>query len=241
MGQQQKEFVKLISTLAYRHSKWRVFQDVCLMGMYSIHNAVSFTQEFEDQYLQIVKRYSKKEACILAQAFGVIVLALEENQEQDFLGQLFMDMELSSHWAGQYFTPWEVARLMARMVVGADAQEIIIEKGGLLIQEPAAGSGVMVIATISCLKQQKVSIYRDVYFETWDIDIVTVAMCYIQLSLLGVTARVVHGDTLSQEVFKVYPTPMYYMYGEALMLRVHKPTKPPTKKHLGKAGKVDPR
>ena len=44
-----------------------------------------------------------------------------------------------------------------------------------------------------------------------DIDVLCVDMCYIQLTLLHISAEVIHGNSLSFEVFRVWYTPSYIM------------------------------
>ncbi|HIX83941.1 MAG TPA: hypothetical protein H9979_05305 [Candidatus Megamonas gallistercoris] len=43
-----------------------------------------------------------------------------------------------------------------------------------------------------------------------DIDIRCVNMCYMQLSLYGLPAVVVHGDTLALKIWDTIYTPIYY-------------------------------
>jgi len=44
-----------------------------------------------------------------------------------------------------------------------------------------------------------------------DVDVLCVHMCYIQLTLLHISAEVVHGNSLTNEVFNVWYTPAYIM------------------------------
>ncbi len=46
----------------------------------------------------------------LAKCFAIVVEALERNPEQDFLGELYMELELGNHWKGQFFTPYCVCK-----------------------------------------------------------------------------------------------------------------------------------
>ncbi len=61
----------------------------------------------------------------------------------DVLGETYMDMV--SRWGqkalGQYFTPWPVAMMMARMMGGKPSR-----KGLIRVCDPACGSGVMALA-----------------------------------------------------------------------------------------------
>jgi hypothetical protein len=38
----------------------------------------------------------------------------------DFLGELIMELELSSHWKSQFFTPYTLCELMARMTADTE-------------------------------------------------------------------------------------------------------------------------
>lgn len=49
-------------------------------------------------YLASVKRYTKDETDILAQMLGYVIMALEENHEQDFLGEMFSGLNLYNEW-----------------------------------------------------------------------------------------------------------------------------------------------
>lgn len=64
----------------------------------------------------------------------------------DILGLVYM--EIVSHWqkqgSGQYFTPFEVAKMMAQMV-----NEPLPDKEIIRICEPTCGSGVMLMAVLS--------------------------------------------------------------------------------------------
>lgn len=43
----------------------------------------------------------------------IIVNALTSNRNQDFLGSIYMDLNLANHWKGQFFTPYSVCECMA--------------------------------------------------------------------------------------------------------------------------------
>ena len=182
------------------------------MIMYSLHNAAAFDEELEGKYLTIAGRYNPEEMTVMASLLGMIVMALEENPSQDFLGQLFMEMELGSHWGGQYFTPYPVAALSAGLTLSDDARARMGTKGYIAMHEPAAGSGVMVIAALDTLRAQEIDFSKELFVEAWDVDITAVAMCYIQLTLLNVSAVIVHGNTLSMEVFRRYGTLAFHMH-----------------------------
>lgn len=56
-------------------------------------------------------------------------MELERNPDQDFLGKMFMQLELGNHWKGQFFTSYNVCHLMAEMNMDAQVKNIE-EKAG---------------------------------------------------------------------------------------------------------------
>ena len=65
----------------------------------------------EKEYAECIKRLGGVEKP--AKCFAIVVEALERNPDQDFLGRLYMSLELGNHWKGQFFTPYDVCRCMA--------------------------------------------------------------------------------------------------------------------------------
>lgn len=64
----------------------------------------------EKEYAECIKRLGGVEKP--AKCFAIVVEALERNPDQDFLGRLYMSLELGNHWKGQFFTPYDVCRYM---------------------------------------------------------------------------------------------------------------------------------
>lgn len=91
-GQAQKELVKLFDRLAQRHSRWTVWADFVQMAAITLSNAVDKVH-FEERgksYLSIAKKYREAELDAIAEMFTLVVDGMEENPDQDFLGELFM-------------------------------------------------------------------------------------------------------------------------------------------------------
>lgn len=130
----QKEFMNIFHELCYSRQPWEVWSDVVTMMACSIANAAGRTEgrheKREKEYAECLKRVGSVEKP--AQLFAAVVNALEEDPEQDFLGQMYMGLNLGSHWKGQFFTPYNVCRMMAEMNFGdgakaeAESQRIFI-------------------------------------------------------------------------------------------------------------------
>lgn len=201
----EKKFIDNFNQLCNRHSSWQVWQDFVNMSASAIANAVDRRTDVwktrEDSYMETVKRYSKEELELIAELLSVTTLALEENPEQDFLGKLYMRFNLENKWHGQFFTPWHIAELMAKMLVGDDLKEKIASDGYISVNDPCCGAGCMLIAFANiCKDELDVNYQKDVLFVGQDIDPVVAKMCYIQISLLGCPGYVVIGNSLTEPI-----------------------------------------
>ena len=100
-------FVKLFRELTYRWTPWEVWQDFVTMYACAISNAVdkSHFEKREELYLKRIQKYNKKEQEIFPQLAAEMVLAAEKNPEQDFLGSIFMALNLAMIPAGSSSRP----------------------------------------------------------------------------------------------------------------------------------------
>jgi hypothetical protein len=129
---------------------------------------------------------------IMAQA---VIEALEMDPWQDFLGAMFMALDLGSHWHGQFFTPFSVCRAMSEISVG-DIKAQVERDGYISVLDPACGAGALLIAFAETCTKKNVNYQQHVLFAAQDIDMTAGLMCYIQLSLLGCPGYVVIRDSL---------------------------------------------
>ena len=204
--------IKTLRTLGMRHGLWQVFRDMVAMSAIAISNAVD-KRNFEvreAEYMKIVGKYTKDEANSLSHCFALIVMALDLGGFQDFMGELFMELELGDSWKGQYFSPFHLCSAMARMTM-QDAEKIINEKGYVSLADPCIGGGAMVIAAAESLQLQGINYQQTMFVSAQDIDIVAVHMSYIQLSLFHIPAIVYHGNSLSGEIWSQWVTPAYIL------------------------------
>lgn len=220
-GEAQREFIKRFDGLCRSHARWNVWQGMVWMMAAAISNAVDAVHrdERERRYMEAIGRYSAQEAQVFPELFALLVAAFEANPFQDFLGDLFMQLELSNHWKGQFFTPFSVCRMMAEMNRDAMAQGVA-EKGWISVCDPACGAGATLIAAAQTLYEAEVNYQQHALFVGQDIDSTTGLMCYIQLSLLGCAGYVKIGNTLTEPMTgdvlygeqsdAMWYTPMFY-------------------------------
>ncbi|OOF38286.1 hypothetical protein BKK49_09925, partial [Rodentibacter rarus] len=129
-----------------------------------------------------------------------------EEEPQDILGQIYMNLNIANKQRGQCFTPLCISELMAKASIEMEKQE-----GVYCINDPSCGSGALLIGTIKSLINRGMNPNNDIFVTANDLDRKSVMMCYIQLSLLGATAIITHGNTLTGEIFEQWKTPLYYL------------------------------
>lgn len=214
---QQKELYRHFRCLADHHSVWQVWHDFVKLSAcrLCLHSGARKERE------ALVGKYSATDLEHFSQMFEMTISALEQNPDQDFLGDLFMRFNLSNEWRGQFFTPYSICKMMAALTL-CDAAEARAQNC-FSVNDPACGSGAMLVAFAQNCKAHNINYQRSVLFVAQDIDETAALMCYVQLSLLGCPGYVIIGDSLvnppdttklpNPEVFdgKTWYTPMYYV------------------------------
>lgn len=191
----------MFNALCYSRNAWEVWADVITVMACSIANAVDKGskryESRESEYARCIKRLGGVEKP--AQLFAILVEALERNPDQDFLGALYMGLELGNHWKGQFFTPYNISRAMSEMLMG-NCQENIDMRGWTSVCDPCVGGGAMLIAAANTMRRQKVNYQNHVLFVGQDIDRIVAMMAYIQISLLGCPGYIAMGDSLNNPI-----------------------------------------
>lgn len=217
----RKEFLKKFKDLAYGRNLFDVWNDFVMFASCTISNAFDKMNldKREDLYMRIIAKYRDTGRFIFPELLALTVDALEKNPDQDFLGNIFMELGLVNKHNGQYFTPYDVAKMMAEITLG-DVEDTLAKSGAVTIHDSCCGSGTLLIAAVNTAKQKLYNIgvnFQNVVFvSAQDIDQTVAAMCYIQLSLLGVAGYVKVGNSLVEPVattdyFENYWfTPMYF-------------------------------
>ena len=213
---QQRTFVRLFDQACRRHSPWTVWADFVVMSAVGISNTVDkdHAGEREKTYAALATKYDRSELECLSSMFAEVVNGLEENPNQDFLGDLFMALELGNEHKGQFFTPYSVCRMTAKMTYGKDLEAKIDQRGWISVNDPACGAGVLLVAFANECKLRHTNYQTSVLFVAQDIDHIVGCMCYIQLSLLGCPGYVVIGNSLTEPCSGIDGDPLIPVPGD---------------------------
>lgn len=209
LNEVRKQFISVFTQTACHLHRWSVFSDFIMLAASEMDIARIKTKENIEQARGICGRYEKTDIENFHQLFLLMIDALEA-EFHDFLGSVFMELELGSEKTGQHFTPYHVQSMMTRLRA-TDIEKTIRHEGFATINEPACGSGGMVIAFAEYLLNAGFNPSAHLFAECTDIDPVVADIAFIQLSLLGIPARVITGNTLTRQFSRVRYTPVYYL------------------------------
>ena len=179
--EQLKSFSQYILQIGYKYGVNSVFDDFLEMVICSLSLGAK-----EDRYHEIVRNYEKPDAYLMAEAFGALVIEMDNKGEglKDGFGDFYMEY-LSHGHNGQFFTPEPICDMMARMLNPAGFGE--------RVADCCCGSGRMLMAAA------KVS--RNSLFFGADIDRTCAMMCVINLCLNGLCGEVCWMDTLMNRFY----------------------------------------
>lgn len=197
------------------------WKDFIVMSACSISNSVDKSQfdEREKRYLDIIRHYSKSKQELFPQLFANLVMSLEMNPEQDFLGKMYMSLNLGYDELKQIFTPYDMCRLLAKITI-TDVTEKVRKDGYITINDPCCGAGANLIAAIhearKQLEKENYNYQNHLLVSGQDIEEVPALMCYIQLSLLGIAGYFKVGNslikpmTMADDLKNYWFTPIYF-------------------------------
>lgn len=211
--QRIQSIAKLLRSGGYRHDRHRVFSD-CMEAM-----AIGFArldrsraEQREARFLDIQRAYAGEDATLFARVLAETALALEDGPN-DILGAVFGELEVGNADRGQFFTPYEVSKLLAVLQIGdgSHARELIAAHGFITVHEPAVGSGGLVIAMAEALAEAGINYQRHMHVTAIDVDARAAHMAFVQLSMLHIPAVVIVGNTITLECRDYWYTPAHIL------------------------------
>lgn len=198
----KKEIVKAINDMSGSRSPYEVFYDWIALMALSIQNSCDWIrgqvwEKREEEYMRIITPYGEK-GKRFAELSALLVETMDHSMT-DVLGEIFMEFGFGSKRAGQYFTPFSVSLMCARI-------EMEAAEGRVTLNEPSCGSGGMIIATARAMMEKGIDYKNNLRVVAQDLDWKAVYMCYVQLSLYGIDAEVAQGNTLTDPYNTGYPS-----------------------------------
>lgn len=209
------EFIKVFNEMSARYGRSELWYDYIDMHAIALANTCDLRcrDAREEQYNAIVQKYDEKTVQQFAVLTAITMTALLENPEQDFLGTVYHNLGLSKSQAGQFFTPYNVGQMMARINM---PDSLVLDKSRILrVNDPCCGAGCLLLAGYNVMREQLESTDPDwdkyVLFVAQDIDPLVCKMCYIQMCCIGVPGVVVVGNSLLPDAERT-PTDFWFTH-----------------------------
>jgi len=203
----EDDIIKGIQDISGKYNPQMVFNDWIHLACLSISCFCKDDEEKENEYKSIASKYTSEELKRFSEFTGMLTLLIEQ-EIKDYLGSIFMRLESGSARTGQFFTPFHLSVLTSEVGLSNFDGEPFIQN------EPSCGGGGMILATTKVLLDRG---YNPQHFQkviAQDLDANGVYMTYLQCSLLGLRAKVIQGNTLTNEKNDIWYTPMYLMMGD---------------------------
>ena len=195
-----QDISKEIKDMSGTYTPYVVFTDWCKLFALATANACEMWhgdvwKEREDIFCNTAKKYSDKQLLKFIELDYMLMDLYEQEGPYDALGEIYMAAECGSKSTGQFFTPFHVSLLTARM------QDYNTE-GVVKLNEPSCGAGGLILAAAKVINECGGDAQKQLKVVANDLDWNSIYMTYIQLSYNGIDAVCIQGDTLSDMPFE---------------------------------------
>lgn len=200
-----------------------VFRSFMEVSAISIYNSLAKDPKLEEQYMDNVKKYGKENMHHFAKCFAILVELLEKDY-QDYLGQISGELSTLDGTKGQCFTPLYMAEFIAKTTLSNNSTEKILKNPNryLKVLEPSAGTGVFLVAIARTMMESKSNFQEKLWVVAWELDQSIFYGLYMQASIMGFSASIIHGNTLLEEKYKEWVTPIGYVKRPSFSLKSFK-------------------
>lgn len=205
-----KEKIKnSIEHLGAKYGIASVFYDVVVSFSYMIANKADFEQEREDAFYGIMNKYNENDTEDFIIIAARLLAEYTKPEPTDVLGEIYEELNLVKTKNGQYFTPMEVSRVLANIILKeSNPIKEYQKKGYFSISDEACGSGRLLFVAYDKLISKGIA-SKDLLLIGADVDLLSCCMTYLQFSLMGVNAIIKHQNTLTLKLFDTFYTPAY--------------------------------
>ena len=191
--------MRIFHSLSRHYDRQKVWEDFILMQRYSLEFAFSSPKD-EDTWQElnkIKKSYTRAELELFANMIKCLGDYAESSPYDDFLGELYMTLELGNKSRKDYYTPPDVARLLAFFNL-TGIEEIIDKKGWVSVADFCCGSGGLLLAFAHTCWEKEIDPTRQVLYVAQDVSYTAVSTCYLQMSVQCLPGFVACGNSLTE-------------------------------------------
>lgn len=185
-----------INNLSGTFSPYTIFSDWVKMYALAICNMLepmkgALWEVREKAYMATASKYTSEQLKSFAELSGRLVELYDIAGPYDALGEIYMFSGCGNKGTGQFFTPFHLSKLVADV-----ALKNIKNGEKIRINEPSCGGGGMILAAARLINESGGDARMQMDIVAQDLDWNSIYMTYIQLSLNGLNAVCIQGDSL---------------------------------------------
>ena len=210
-----KLFLKIADITHGRIARSQTFSDFvayCAL-LLSARTDPAHSQSRQEAWKQLMQSYKEPEVRAFQESLLLLCETAANNIDvgryEDLFGMAYMQIGAPSKPLQQVFTPPDIGRLIAALTMPKDAE--LPAAGYFTLNDPACGSGTLLLSGVERLAGNGFNTAQQVAVQAVDLDIRCVHMAYLNLSLYGVPAVVIHGNLLTLKEFDRWYTPAYLL------------------------------
>lgn len=193
----------------------RVFSDYlayCALLLSNKTDPVHCEKRLE-QFEKLKEPYSDAEWQAFHETMTEMYTAVMRNTEvgsfDDLFAETYMELGVRNTALKQDFTPEGIARLMGMLTIRDDV--VLPERGYFTLSDDTCGSGTLLLSSAERIQQCGFNPSMHLVIQAVDLDIQCVYMTYLNLSLYGIPAVIIHGNTITLEEYERWYTPAYLL------------------------------
>lgn len=219
----KKEFIGILDSMDNSKGRSENFWNFIEMAYAVLAQKTAPDKEklegLESRFNAVFEKY-KEEAQWCFPKLLNIAMSVVMNGRCDFLGEIAGDIGVLDKKNAQFFTPYEISKFMAKITL-PDIESFIENDDFFTLNDPAAGAGCMIIAAADIMEDHGVKVWDHMSAHVTELNINTYKMLYVQLSLRGIPALVINGNSLSLEEFdRAYtPASLYFVEKHGRMFK----------------------
>ena len=205
--------LEITKTTHGRISESQTFSDFLQYGalLLSIRTDPVHSEQRAKAFEQLKTNYKDDEWNALHKGMTNLCHRFEKNtkisRSEDIFKDFFFLIGASSKTHKQDFTPSGVSRLISALSIPAHPS--LPEDGFFTLCDHACGSGSLLLEAVQRFSSSGHNPSAQLVIQAADIDSRCVYMTYLQLSLYGIPAVIVHGNTMSLKEYDRWYTPAY--------------------------------